>query len=41
VHRPWELPGGPPGGYPPPIVDHAEERLEALTRFEHVRGRSG
>jgi deoxyribodipyrimidine photo-lyase len=41
VHRPWELPGGPPGGYPSPIVDHAEERREALTRFEHVRGRSG
>jgi deoxyribodipyrimidine photo-lyase len=41
VHRPWELPGGPPGGYPSPIVDHAEERREALTRFEHVRGHSG
>ena len=41
VHRPWDLPDSPPAGYPRPIVDHAEERREALTRFEHVRGRSG
>ncbi len=33
VHRPWELPGGPPGGYPLPIVDHAAERTEALRRW--------
>ena len=37
VHEPWKLPGGPPGGYPPPIVDHAEERAEALRRYAEVR----
>ena len=40
VHRPWELPGGPPNGYPRPIVDHAEERRAALDRYEQVRGGS-
>ncbi|RIJ70603.1 deoxyribodipyrimidine photo-lyase [Nakamurella silvestris] len=35
VHTPWELPGGPPAGYPLPIVDHAEERVEALRRWEN------
>jgi deoxyribodipyrimidine photo-lyase len=34
VHRPWELAGGVPAGYPEPIVDHAEERAEALRRWE-------
>ena len=34
VHEPWRLPGGPPNGYPSPIVDHAEERREALRRYE-------
>jgi len=33
VHRPHESPDGPPAGYPPPIVDHAEERAEALRRY--------
>ncbi|MHB8452578.1 MAG: cryptochrome/photolyase family protein [Mycobacteriales bacterium] len=37
VHRPWDLPGGPPGGYPLPIVDHARERQEAVDRF-HALG---
>jgi deoxyribodipyrimidine photo-lyase len=37
VHRPWELPGGPPGGYPAPMVDHKAERLEALDRYERVK----
>lgn len=37
VHRPWELPEGPPGGYPLPIVDHARERQEAIDRF-HALG---
>jgi deoxyribodipyrimidine photo-lyase len=41
VHRPWELPGGPPSGYPEPIVDHAAERREALARYEQVKARSG
>ncbi|MCB1005004.1 MAG: hypothetical protein KDB35_12550, partial [Acidimicrobiales bacterium] len=33
VHEPWKHPGGPPGGYPEPIVDHAVEREEALRRY--------
>jgi deoxyribodipyrimidine photo-lyase len=37
VHEPWELPGGPPEGYPDRIVDHAEARAEALARYERVR----
>jgi deoxyribodipyrimidine photo-lyase len=41
VHRPWELPGGPPNGYPRPIVDHAEERKAALERYEQVRAYPG
>ncbi|HLK43711.1 MAG TPA: deoxyribodipyrimidine photo-lyase [Thermoleophilia bacterium] len=36
IHKPWELPGGPPQGYPKPIVDHGAERAEALRRF-HAR----
>jgi deoxyribodipyrimidine photo-lyase len=40
VHRPWELPGGPPNGYPRPVVDHAEERRAALDRYEQVRAGS-
>jgi deoxyribodipyrimidine photo-lyase len=27
-----------PAGYPPPIVDHAQERAEALLRYEAVKG---
>ncbi|SFP20940.1 deoxyribodipyrimidine photo-lyase [Geodermatophilus dictyosporus] len=38
VHEPWTLPGGPPAGYPSPIVDHAEERQVALARYQEVRG---
>jgi deoxyribodipyrimidine photo-lyase len=37
VHEPWKLPGGPPGGYPSPMVDHAAERLDAIGRWESVR----
>lgn len=33
VHEPWKLPGGPPAGYPAPIVDHKVEREEALRRY--------
>ena len=37
IHRPSGVPG-----YPPPVVDHAAERIEALARYERVRnGRSG
>jgi deoxyribodipyrimidine photo-lyase len=31
------LPGGPPAGYPEPIVDHRAEREEALRRYREVR----
>jgi deoxyribodipyrimidine photo-lyase len=37
VHHPWTDPTGPPAGYPPPIVDHAEEREEALRRYAELR----
>ncbi|KAA0112266.1 deoxyribodipyrimidine photo-lyase [Mycolicibacterium sp. P1-5] len=33
VHR---LKGGPPPGYPEPIVDHATERAEALRRYGQI-----
>lgn len=37
VHQPWALPDGPPGGYPPPMVDHRAERVDALARYERVK----
>jgi deoxyribodipyrimidine photo-lyase len=37
VHEPWTLPGGPPAGYPPPVVDHRAEREEALRRYAEVQ----
>ena len=37
VHEPWRLAGGPPPGYPAPMVDHAAERHEALRRFDALR----
>lgn len=37
IHEPWRAPGGPPEGYPAPIVDHAEERAEALARYAETR----
>ncbi|MDR7385636.1 cryptochrome/photolyase family protein [Promicromonospora iranensis] len=37
VHKPWALPGGPPAGYPSPVVDHKHERAVALDRYEAVR----
>jgi deoxyribodipyrimidine photo-lyase len=36
VHAPWE--GRRPASYPPPIVDHAERRAEALARYRAARG---
>jgi deoxyribodipyrimidine photo-lyase len=33
VHEPWKAPGGVPVGYPERLVDHAEERQEALRRL--------
>jgi deoxyribodipyrimidine photo-lyase len=38
IHEPWTLPDGPPEGNPAPIVDHAEERREALRRYRAVTG---
>lgn len=35
VHQPWR--SGPPEGYPPPIVDHAEARAEALEAYQLLR----
>jgi deoxyribodipyrimidine photo-lyase len=37
VHRPWDL-DDPPAAYPPPMVDHAVEREEALRRYAAVTG---
>ena len=37
VHRPWLLPGGGPGDYPAPMVDHATERAAALAGYEQVK----
>lgn len=36
IHEPWLL-DEPPAGYPPPLVDHAEERLESLARYDEIR----
>ncbi|MDQ2826384.1 MAG: DNA photolyase family protein [Actinomycetota bacterium] len=41
IFEPWKLAGGPPNGYPAPIVDHGEERAEALARYAEVRRRQG
>jgi deoxyribodipyrimidine photo-lyase len=38
VHEPWKHADGYTHGYPEPIVDHADERREALRRYEAVRG---
>jgi hypothetical protein len=35
------MPGGPPAGYPAPIVDHHAERLEALARYQAVKAEAG
>lgn len=37
VHEPWRAPGGPPGGYPLPIVDHDEERRRSLDAYAVLR----
>ena len=36
VHEPWLL-ADPPAGYPARIVDHADERTEALRRYAEAR----
>jgi deoxyribodipyrimidine photo-lyase len=37
VHRPWKATTGYDHGYPRRVVDHAEERAEALRRYEDAR----
>ncbi|MDN5894582.1 MAG: DNA photolyase family protein [Nocardioides sp.] len=37
VHQPWLLEGGAPPDYPGPIVDHLEERREALRRYDMIK----
>ncbi|SOC57901.1 cryptochrome/photolyase family protein [Ornithinimicrobium cerasi] len=37
AHQPWNHPDGYAHGYPQRIVDHAEERREALARYEAAR----
>ncbi len=37
VHSPWQARGGPPEGYPAPIVDHSAERKETLARYHNAR----
>lgn len=36
VHAPWKDPDGLPSNYPAPIVDHAEERRDALARYSKL-----
>ena len=37
IHQPAAAPDGLPEGYPPPIVDHREEREESLRRYDAVK----
>jgi deoxyribodipyrimidine photo-lyase len=37
LHQPWTAPGGS-SSYPGPIVEHAVERKEALSRYASIRG---
>ena len=37
IHAPWTEKTGAPAGYPPPIVDHDEERRESLDRYERLK----
>ena len=41
VHEPWTVQEGYAAGYPRRIVDHAEERREALARYRAAREASG
>jgi len=41
VHRPWDAPRASRRDYPPPLVDHAERREQALARYREARARSG
>ncbi len=37
AHEPWDAPEGYAAGYPKRIIDHAEERREALDRYQRGR----
>ena len=37
AHEPWTVEDGHEHGYPEPVVDHGEERAEALRRYEEAR----
>ena len=37
AHEPWTVEDGHEHGYPAPVVDHGEERTEALRRYEEAR----
>ena len=37
IHAPWEVLEGSLNGYPQPIVNHAVERLESLTRLAEIK----
>ncbi len=37
AHEPWSADDGYDHGYPEPVVDHSEERAEALRRYEAAR----
>lgn len=39
AHEPWEVFDGYANGYPAPIVDHSEERNEALARLEEIKAK--
>ena len=40
VHEPWRHAGGYAHGYPPPVVEHAAARAEALARYQLGRRRA-
>ncbi|MGE9807266.1 cryptochrome/photolyase family protein [Janibacter sp. G1551] len=40
AHQPWEHPDGHAHGYPERIVEHAQERREALDRYTMARART-
>jgi hypothetical protein len=37
AHRPWTLPTATAPDYPRPVVDHDEERRDALVRYDAVK----
>ena len=37
IHSPWTEKAGAPADYPPPIVDHGQERQESLDRYAQLK----